>query len=78
MVKIAHFPPIQQFATFYNEGQSGISVRAAVLHWIAGLAISTSSIHVYSIGVDIGKMCFTAQHVYFCDGAVSPSAVESR
>lgn len=78
MGKIAHFPPIQQFATFCNEWQSGISVGAAVLRWIAGLAISTSSIHVYSVGVDIGKMCFAAQHVYLCDGAVSPSAVESR
>lgn len=76
MGKIAHFPPIQQFATFSNEWQSEISVGAAVLCWIAGLAISTSSIHVYSASVNIGKMCFAAQHVYLCDSAVSPSTVE--
>lgn len=70
MGKKAHFPPVQQFATFSNEWQSGISVGAAFLCRIAGLAISTSSIHVYSLSVNIGKMCFAAQHVYLCDGAV--------
>lgn len=75
--KIAHFPPIQQFAAFCNGWQNEKSVGDAILCWIAGLAIFSSSIHIYSTSMNIGKMCFAAQHAYFRDGTASPSAVES-
>lgn len=41
----------------------------AILCLVGGFVIQNLSIHVYSMSVDIGRVCLTAQHGYLSDKA---------